>query len=1062
MASVKNSFRINVIFIVLAIVGMALASQLTVQLQPTRESNQVVVSYRWRGVSAEIIEREVTSSIEGVLSTMDGLKDISSNSSKGEGRIRLTFKKEVNIDVVRFELSSILRTLYPKLPDGVTRPVIGGSYQRNDTRIRLMTFTVHGTKSKDALGKYAEDYLVSSLGEIDEVESVEVDGVTPLEWCVEYDTGRLHQYGMTTRNVANAMYLYFNKEELGLFKWLDQQESSWHAFSYCGGSFHHDDTIAWDKIIIGTVKDHIVRLGEVAKVKVRHTPPSRYFRLNGLNTIYLNIYSSEGANQIELGAEVLEKVEIIEKSLPKSVSLDLSYDASKSLREERDKILFRSSLALLILLLFVWVISRDWRYLLVITVSLLVNLAIAVIGYLFFDVQIHLYSLAGITVSLGIIIDNTIVMADYCKRQSNENIFWAILAATLTTIGSLSVIFFLKENQRMNLVDFSWVMIINLIVSLLIAYFFIPALMDKVPMKKRDAVKAQRGLRRVIKVSRVYERFILWGCRYRKSMITLSILVFGIPFFSIPSHLGKPESRWGRDKVERTWFEDRYNKSIGSNFFQQDILPWFNRIGGGVLYRFSQYFETHAGRQEPKVMLRMQAMMPDGATLDQMNNSFLKIERRLSQYSEIDRFVSHIYSANYGFMEIHFKEEEQSGAFPMFLKSELIQIATETGSLDARIYGVDPQGFNNHISERNLNQSISLVGTSYPVLMKIGNNIKKELQKSIRVKEVVVHANKQRIRDKKFEYVVDVDLKKLAKYQLTLGELYYLLSQHNWAIQNLPPVGNGDSFRSMVLRPKLVEAVPIWDIQNMLLDGIFKKGVRLKDVARVRKEFTSGSIEKRNQEYVMRVDYEFIGDRSFSEMYREKIVDEISEQLPTGYRVEESSNRRWRWNAKDKKQYGLLFLVAVIIYFICAVLLESLIQPLVIITMIPLSFIGIFSIFTITEYPFNQGGYASMILLSGITVNTALFIVYDFNHLRDSSNRNALDSYLHAFHKKVIPILLTVVSTVLGMVPFLIDSQDKGFWFALALGAMGGLLFSLIAVFVSLPIFMNVGKKEKA
>ncbi|QZE15552.1 efflux RND transporter permease subunit [Halosquirtibacter laminarini] len=1062
MANVKNSFRINVIFIVLAIVGLALASQLTVQLKPSRDSNRASVSFQWRGVSAEVIEREVTTAIEGVLSTMDGLKDISSESEKGRGTIRLVFKKEVNMDVVRFELSSILRTLYPKLPDGVSRPRVGGYHNRNEDRPLLMTYTVNGAKSKDALGKYAKDYLVSVIGEIDEVEAVEVNGTTPLEWCVEYDTDRLRQFGLTTVDVSNALYVHFNKEELGLFKWLDQKASSWHAFSYCGGAYQQEGTINWDQIVVGMHGDHMVRLGEVAKVKVRHTPPYGYFRLNGLNTIYLNIYSSEGANQIQLGAEVLKTVEKIQKSLPESVSLDLSYDASKSLREERDKILFRSGLALLILLLFVWIISRDWRYLLVITVSLIVNLAIAVIGYLFFDVQIHLYSLAGITVSLGIIIDNTIVMADYCKRQSKENIFWAIFAATLTTIGSLSVIFFLKENQRLNLVDFSWVIIINLAVSLLIAYFFIPALMDKVPMKKRDTVKAYRALRRVVKVSHLYERFILWGCRYRKSVITFWILLFGIPFFLIPSHIGKPESRWGQDKVQRSWFENSYNNSIGSNFFQQDLLPWCHRIAGGVLYRFSQYFETHARGEDPKVVLRMYASMPDGATLDQMNNAFLKIERRLKKYHEIDRFISHVYSANLGSLEVQFKEEEEQGAFPMSLKNELIQIATETGSLDVRIFGVDPQGFSNHISERNLNQSISLVGTSYPVLLKIGNNIKKELHKSIRVKEVVVHANKQRIRDKKFEYVVDVDLKKLAMYNLHLGDLFYLLSQHHWGVQYLPPVGKGADYRSMVLRPSLKDAVPIWDIQHMLLKHSSTKGVRLKEVANIRKQFTSGSIEKKNQEYIMRIDYEFIGDHSFSKMYREDVIEKISEQLPTGYRVEESVNRRWRWNAKDKKQYGLLFLVAVIIYFICAILLESLLQPLVIIIMIPLSFIGIFSIFTITEFPFNQGGYASMILLSGITVNTALYIVYDYNHMRFSTGRKALACYLHAFHKKVIPILLTVVSTVLGLLPFLIDSQDKGFWFALALGAMGGLLFSLIAVFVSLPIFMNVGKNKKA
>ena len=110
---------------------------------------------------------------------------------------------------------------------------------------------------------------------------------------------------------------------------------------------------------------------------------------------------------------------------------------------------------------------------------MIANLAIGAILYYFAGVEIHLFSLAGLTISLGLIMDNTIVMADHLKHRRNFRVFLAILAATLTTISAIVVVFFLPEEVRISLEDFSMIIIINLAVSLFTALFLVPALMDK-------------------------------------------------------------------------------------------------------------------------------------------------------------------------------------------------------------------------------------------------------------------------------------------------------------------------------------------------------------------------------------------------------------------------------------------------------------------------------------------------------------------------------------------------------------------------------------------------------
>src|SRR5690606_5864179 len=120
-------------------------------------------------------------------------------------------------------------------------------------------------------------------------------------------------------------------------------------------------------------------------------------------------------------------------------------------------------LTLIILLIFIFVSYRNLKYMVLIGVTLCCNLAIAVMCYYLLRLEIQLYSLAGITISLTLIIDNTIVMADHLIRKNNGRSFMAIFAATVTTIGSLSIIFFLDEKLRLSLQDFAAVIIINLI-----------------------------------------------------------------------------------------------------------------------------------------------------------------------------------------------------------------------------------------------------------------------------------------------------------------------------------------------------------------------------------------------------------------------------------------------------------------------------------------------------------------------------------------------------------------------------------------------------------------------
>lgn len=152
----------------------------------------------------------------------------------------------------------------------------------------------------------------------------------------------------------------------------------------------------------------------------------------------------------------------------------------------------------------------------------------------------------------------------------------------------------------------------------------------------------------------------------------------------------------------------------------------------------------------------------------------------------------------------------------------------------------------------------------------------------------------------------------------------------------------------------------------------------------------------------------------------------------------------------------------VVIYLVCSILFNSFKKPLYIIFVIPVSFIGIFLAFYLFSIEFDQGGYASFMLLAALTINANIYIVEEYSYLkRMHPTYTPLRAYLKACQVKIRPILLTVLSTILGFIPFLIGDGKEAFWFPLAVGTMGGLIISTVATLLFLPFFMGIAKRKK-
>lgn len=232
------------------------------------------------------------------------------------------------------------------------------------------------------------------------------------------------------------------------------------------------------------------------------------------------------------------------------------------------------------------------------------------------------------------------------------------------------------------------------------------------------------------------------------------------------------------------------------------------------------------------------------------------------------------------------------------------------------------------------------------------------------------------------------------------------------------------------------------------------KSSKLSSLATVAKGQMPQRVVKENQQYRLCLQYEYVGASEMGKRVQERELKAFTPMLPMGYTAE-GVDYYSGWTKKDNRQYLLLLVVVAIIFFITSILFNSLTQPLAIIFVIPVSYIGVFFTFYWFHLNFDQGGFASFVLLCGITVNASIYIINEYNNIRKRYPRiTSARAYVKAWNHKAVPIFLTVVSTILGFIPFMVGTVREAFWFPLAAGTIGGLLMSVIAIFCFLPAFV--------
>ncbi|MBN1951001.1 MAG: efflux RND transporter permease subunit [Bacteroidales bacterium] len=1056
----KSSYGILMAFIALMVAGLALLPFLKTGLEPKRVTNDISISYNWYNAAPLTLESEVTSVLAEVCSTLPGIQTISTFSQTNSGGITIEFLEEKNMDAARMEVSSVLRRVRPKLPDGLKDLKLSGGTLFGESE-RILSYSVFSTLPEDEMEYFIEEQIKRPIALVEGVNDVEVSGLNRSRWevCCDYDL--LHAVGLNMDDVYQAIQDSYGDAYLGSARSLSpSQEGSLLIPVYLQTGA---EMLELDQITLRTREGDIVRLKDLAEISKKTVYDFSAFRINGLSTLRVSVLSDKDANILQVGKAAEKVISQLRSNLPAGYSIRKELDTTEKLKEELRNIYLRTALSFFILLIFISLVSRAPRYIFAIFFSLLSTLAISVVFFYLFKIQINLYSLAGITVSFGIIIDNIIVMQDHLLLRKDMKGFPALLAATLTTLGALSVIFLLDEEVKLKLGGFASVFAVTLTVSLFTALFLVPALTHLIKLSKHKRFRTGRRdlLARWFRfLGRSWSFF-----RLRNKWIALFLILgFGIPVFNLPDEVGSDLSG-----EEHQWYHQWYNKTIGSDFYADKLKKVIDISLGGTLRLFLEkkevgyFYYSRSGKEARESRIGIYGKMEMGSSKELTDKVTSDLESFLSTLDEIDIYTTNIIGSNIN-ISIEFKEPYQFDYSALIIKNEVVQKCILLGGASWRVIGYGDvfegdRPFSNDVlgAIGYQDSKIEMKGYDLGQLYELAGWLADRLRENGRFQDITISSRIDNRTPLEFSYQLEPRKDVMQYSGVTSSEVLNRLS--NLSSQGVSMnLFTGKSYEEINISSTKARSQDIWNLMNsseVLNDKLVSVGGLLEQSF----QKSNQTIRKEDGQYLMSVLYNFVGPNQLHWRIRDQILEEIKEQQPLGYSSAPTIYQwgGWRSDNEIEGQLKLFIIIVLIIYFICAILLNSLVKPLVVIFMIPVSFIGLFITFSVVDLRFDNGIFAAFIFTSGLTVNSALYIINEFNSLKKMRpDALPMDLYVAAFRHKIMPIKYTIVSTVLGLIPFILINRDQEFWYSFAVGTIAGCVFSLVGVFVFLPAFLRI------
>ncbi len=1018
--ALRRPVFVTVIFLILTLLGAVSFFRLPVDLMPDISLPSISVSTSYSGVGPEEMEELVTIPLERALASCPGLREMNSTSSEGSSQVRLSFEWGTNLDEAANEVRARVDRARRQLPDDADTPTIFKFDVSTDPIVHL---GVSSDMDARQLRLFAEKQLQYRFERILGVAQADVWGGLQREIQVFLDREKLNALRLSPREVINALQRENLMEPAGQIT-----EGDFELLVRTLGEFSSVDEIRKTRVALrnGTP----VLVSDVATVVDGHQEIRNLVRVNGRPGLRMAIVKQSGANSVAVSRAVREEVERINRDFPNvevRIISDTSEFIERAVANVRDSALYGSLLAVFILLVFL----RNIRSTLVIAVSIPISVVATFALMYFYGFTLNTITFGGLALGVGVLVDNAIVVLENifrhrqegkehvdAARTGSQEVALAITASTLTTIVVFIPVVFMKGISGIVFQQLAWVVSFSLFSSLVVALTLVPLLSSRLvrvrePNRSSLLYPLVHGTGVALaRLDEMYGRAIAWSLRHRFMVIAATVLlgilvVLLVPFigFELQPETDEGEVRIRLELAQGTRLEVTDQVAREAERLAREHVP---EIAGVITEVGSPGGWRGANTHTADIRL---SMVP----LAQRTRTTMEIADALRfVYAEFAGVVSRTWASGGNF---------------------LLHIAQGGG---------DASRLNLDIRAYDLQQSFATAV-----------ELKRLLEETDGVTNVRIGRSRGRP-----ESLIIIDREKAAKMGLSVAELAETINTALGGTRAGYFREKGDEFEILV-RFQQEDRMAAPDVHAIPVQTPSGDVVPLGSLVTFERREGPTAITRRDQQRIVSVSGDLTGSRDMG-----SVVDELQGKIQEMSLPEDMAvifSGEWE---EQQETFGMLrigFILAIaLVYLVMAAQFESFKYPFLIMFSIPLAGIGVILMFFFTRTTFTMQAFIGVIMLAGIAVNNAIVLVDYVLQLWRLHGMSLVDSLVTGGRRRLRPILMTSLTTMLGLFPMALGIGEGGELQApMARALIGGLLTSMLITLFLIPTLFYTMERVK-
>lgn len=1000
-------FTVMVVLIIIILGGLAL-SRLPIDLMPDVSSPTISISTNYSNASPLEMEQLITQPIEEAVSAVPGVQDISSESTEGNSNVRVTFNWGTNLDTAANDLRERLDRVISVLPDESSRPTL----RKFDlSAMPVLTLGVTSKLNPIEVRKIIDNQVKYRLERVPGVAAMDVRGGLEREIHVNIDPQKAKALRLSFGQVINQIKAENINLPAGTIL------SGNHEITIrTPGEFENLDELR--NTIIPTKSNGSIRLRDIAEITDSFMKVNRIIRINGQPGVQISVNKQSGTNTVNVAKGVLKELDNINADIPQIriiPIIDTSVFIERSIKNVANSALLGGILAILIILFFL----RNLKSTAIISTAIPISI-IATFGLLYFNgFTLNLMTLGGLALGVGMLLDNSIVVLENIYRHreegksreeaavfGSEEVLPPIIASTLTTIVVFLPLIFVRGMSGIMFKQLAYVVVFSMSCSLLTAITLVPMLSGKILTLRDTKGGSNHFLSRfgdeigkfLHQEEESYKRLLHLALDHRQatSIIAASLLLLSFILFPF----------------------------IGS-----ELMP-----------------QTDEGE------LRVDVEMEAGTRLDILSAKMKQVEQIISQnLPELKNIVSTAGGSGYG------PSSSNVGQFRVTVvsRSERKRSSEDISQqLRKQLSGIPGAKIRVRTASNNMMSRVMGGGSRIEVQVRghdftVAEGLAKRVQQTIENVPGITDANLSRTAGSPEEVII-IDRMKAEELGLTVQQIAQMLE----TVLSGTEAGNfRESGKEYAIRVQVKDAdqLPINEILDMTLVNSNGVPIVLRNVTHVENSQGSTMIERLNQERMIDVSANFSG-RSMSAVMKDIKTALRDIPLPAGFTIGFGGDYAEQQKAFKELMIGFI-LSLILVYMVMASQYESLKDPFIVMFSVPLAVIGVVLILFLTGTTFNIQSYIGCIMLGGIVVNNAILLVDTTNLLRRRDCIPTRQAIEEAGRRRLRPILMTALATILGLIPMAIGMGEGGEAQApLARAVVGGLLSSTLITLIFIPV----------